>query len=66
MNRRNDLITFNGGSVWLVRPVTEEGRAWLGQTAPDDAQWLGESLAVEPRYLEGVVEAARADGLEVA
>ncbi len=30
-----------------------------------DAQWLGNSFAVEPRYAAEIVEQLRADGFEV-
>lgn len=62
----NDLIVWNGGSLMMVRPVSEAGKRWLDETAPDNAQFLGDSMAVEWRYIEGVVEAAREDGLTVA
>lgn len=53
----------NYGSICLVRPETEAEEKWLEDTAPEDAQWLGNALAVEPRYVAGVLEAAEADGI---
>jgi hypothetical protein len=61
-----DLRTENHGSLFLVRPVTQTGVEWLGRTAPDDAQYFGNALVVEPRYVAGVVAAAQEAGLEVA
>lgn len=66
LGQKNDLIVWNGGSLMMVRPVSDAGKEWLDQTAPDDAQFLGDSMAVEWRYIEGVVNAARDAGLEVA
>jgi hypothetical protein len=51
------------GSLWTVRGVDEEGRAWLRGIAPEDAQWWAGDLVVEPRYVEGVAAAAKEAGL---
>lgn len=61
-----DLSFENHGSLFLVRPLTDAGRKFLDETAPDDAQFLGLAMAVEPRYVPGVREAAQDYGLEVA
>lgn len=55
----------NHGSIVLVRPETEGEHEWLEQTAPEDAQWWGDALVVEPRYVAGVLEAARNDGFDI-
>ena len=61
-----DLLTENHGSLYLFHPLTENAKDWLKRTAPADAQFLGRAMAVEPRYVQGVVDAAEADGLSVA
>jgi hypothetical protein len=61
-----DLRIENHFSLFLVRPLTEAGEQWLTDTAPEDAQFLGNAMAVEPRYVQGVIDAAQNDGLEVA
>lgn len=58
-----DLSFENHGSLFLVRPNTRAGKNWLNETAPEDAQFLGSAMAVEPRYVEGVREAAINDGI---
>lgn len=58
-----DFRIENHGSILLVRPLTDEAKEWLQNTAPEDAQFMGEAMAVEHRYIDGVVDAARADGL---
>jgi hypothetical protein len=60
-----DLQLVNYGSIALAHPKTPAARTWLRETAPDDAQFHGAALAFEPRYFEGIVEAAEADGLVV-
>jgi hypothetical protein len=59
-----DIHTENHGSIWLLRPVSDAGRNWLAEHL-DDAQWFGGAVAVEPRYVEDIVEGASLDGLEV-
>jgi hypothetical protein len=59
-----DLAFENHGSIWLVRPLTEAGQKFLDETAPEDAQFMGKAMVVEPRYVEDVQEAAIQHGLE--
>ena len=62
----SDLKVENQGSLFLVWPMTDAGRDWLEKTAPEDAQFIAAAMVVEPRYVEGVVVAAREDGLTVS
>lgn len=41
----------NHGSIVLARPLNRRSRAWVRRTAPDNAQFFGEALAIEPRYV---------------
>jgi hypothetical protein len=50
------------GSIVLVRPLTNEAREWLEENT--DGQWWTGALAVEPRYVEGLVEGMVEAGLE--
>ena len=61
-----DLQIENHGSIVLVRPLTDAGKEWLRRTAPEDAQFMSDAMAVEPRYIEGVAAAAQEDGLTVS
>lgn len=61
-----DLSFTNHGSLFLVRGHTQAGQDWLNETAPEDAQFLGDAMAVEPRCVEGVVQAAEDAGLTVS
>jgi hypothetical protein len=60
-----DLHLVNYGSIALAHPRTANGRKWLRETAPDDAQFHGAALAFEPRYADNIIEAAEAYGLRV-
>lgn len=51
-----------GGSVVLVRPLNEATEEFLAETT--DGQWFGGALAVEPRYVEGLVEGLVEHGFE--
>jgi hypothetical protein len=55
----------NHGSIVLVRPLSRDGAQWLQDTAPEDAQFFGDALCVEPRYIVGVCEAIIEVGGEV-
>jgi hypothetical protein len=48
-------------SVVLLWPNTLAASVWLRETAPDNALFFGAALAIDPRYVDGVIEAARAD-----
>lgn len=63
MSCKHDFSVTNCGSLFLVHPLTKAARTWLDETAPDDARFMGTAMAVEPRYLEGVKEAALEAGL---
>lgn len=61
-----DLIFENHGSLFLARPITDAGIDWLRDTSPDDAQFFGPAMVVEPRYAALVAKMAREDGLVVS
>jgi hypothetical protein len=65
MKRTADFTLENHGSIFLMRPRTKRAAAWLTDTAPDDAQFFADALAIEPRYVPNVAEAARADGFSI-
>ncbi len=57
-----DVRLENHGSFFLFRPLTEKAKTWLRRTAPADAQFVDDALAVEPRFVLGVVNALGAAG----
>ena len=60
-----DFTIENYGSVFLVRCVTEPAKLALRQSVEPDAQWFGDALAVEPRFIGGLVSSLREDGWSV-
>jgi len=58
-----DLRFTNHGTIWLMEPLTELGTAWIAEHIPADAPRFCESVAIESRYVESIVEGATFDGL---
>jgi len=65
MGQGNDVIVWNAGGLLMVRPLTGEAQTWLHENVQDDAQWFGESLAVEHRYAEPLITGLRDAGFTV-
>ena len=61
------LVTGEGPltTVYLLRPLTDAAREWVAEHLPEDAQRLGNAIAVEHRYIRDIVDGARNDGLAV-
>lgn len=57
-----DFRVENHGSICLLVPLHPRAARWIERTRPEESQTLGPSLVIEPRYVEGVVEAAQAAG----
>jgi hypothetical protein len=53
-------------SVYLLRPLTPAAFDWIEEHIPEDAQRLGNAIAVEHRYIGAIAEGILADGLVVA
>lgn len=52
-------------SIILFRPLDATAREWLHETAPEEAQFFGGALVVEPRYQDGVTAAFLDAGGEI-
>lgn len=62
-----DVYVGGGGTVYVLRPATDVGKAWLRENCQtEEWNWLGENLAVEHRYVGDIVNGMIADGLLVA
>lgn len=60
-----DIMVENHGSVFLLRPLSDEGRQWLNEHLPADRIMFGGSTMVETRFVADIVMAAIHDGLSV-
>jgi hypothetical protein len=60
-----DFDIENHGSLYLVRPATQDAHENLQQHVSDDAQWFCGALGVEARYVFDLAEALAVSGFEV-
>ena len=65
MKKRADVVVTGGGSDYLVDWLTAKGKAWIAEHLPQDAQRFGESVVVEHRYIQDIVQGMADDGLRV-
>jgi hypothetical protein len=61
-----DILAENHGSVFLLRPVSSVGQAWLQENVVgEETQLFGNAVVCEPRYVADIVFGARGEGLVV-
>jgi len=60
-----DFLVTGGGTIYLLHPLTDAAREWVAEHLPEDAQRLGNGIAVEHRFIGDTVRGARNDGLAV-
>ena len=58
-------VTGAGSTLLLFHPLSPEAKTWMKEHIEEEAHYLGDALAVEPRYAENIVCAMRRAGLEV-
>jgi len=61
------LVTGEGPftTVYLLHPLTNAAYEWVAEHLPEDAQRLGDAIAVEHCYIGDIVDGARNDGLAI-
>ncbi len=60
-----DFEIENHGSLFLVRPTNPEAEQHLRDNVGEEAQWLGNALAVEHRYIADLAQALQDNGYSV-
>jgi hypothetical protein len=60
-----DFLLAHHGSICLLTSLTPAGDAWLDEHIPPDAPTWGQGFAIEPRYVEPIIDGLMADGLFV-
>ena len=60
-----DLYIQNEGSIFLLRGLSDAGKAWIAEHIPEDAMTFGGAVVVEHRYIGDIAQGAVDDGLEV-
>ena len=66
MAKKTDVTVNDGGSVFLVTPESKKAQEWVKEHISEDATRLGNSIAVEHRYICDLVTGMRKDGLAVS
>jgi hypothetical protein len=60
-----DFKCENHGSIFLLYPLSQPARSWIEENLPVDAQWFGNAVTVEHRYIWPILEGIQNDGLAV-
>ena len=60
----NDFLVENHGTMFLLRPLSEDAHAWLADNLLA-AEYFGDAVIIDHRYIQDVVEQIRLEGLEV-
>lgn len=64
--RYPDLEIRNEGSIFLVDARTDAGARWIGENVDiENAQFFGQALVVEHRFIQDLVNGAIESGLKV-
>jgi hypothetical protein len=62
--RRIDFVVRDEGTIWLFTPSTSLALQFLSEHIQDDAQYFGDSLVVEHRYVGDLLLGLSEHGLE--
>ena len=63
---RPDFIFENHLSLFLLRPISPAGFAWIEEHLPPDRLMFGNAVVIEPRYVWAILLGLQDDGLVVA
>ena len=62
-----DLVFENHFSLFLIRPLSENGKQWLDENVGDEnTLTFGGAVVCEPRSVEAIFLGAQSDGLAVS
>lgn len=61
-----DFRCENHGSLFLLFPLTDSAQSWVEEHVPSDAQWFGNAVVVEHRFIWAILEGIQEDGLAVS
>jgi hypothetical protein len=62
--RSIDFVVRDEGTIWLFTPLTPSALRFLSEHIQDDAQYFGDSLAVEHRFVDGLLHGLAEHGLK--
>ena len=60
-----DFTLYDGGSVFLLTPRSDEAKDWVKENLPDDVLILGQGIAVENRYIRDIMDGLTSEGLTI-
>lgn len=61
-----DFRFSNHGSICLLKPTSEAGKAWVDEhLTGDEVQTYAGAVVIEPRYAQPILDGIINDGLEV-
>ena len=63
---RSDFRCENHGSLFLLFPLTPLAHSWIQDHLPEDAQWFGNAVVIEHRYIWTILSGIQDAGLAVA
>ncbi len=58
-----DFRCENHGSLFLLFPLTLSARSWIEEHLPEDAQWFGNAVVIEHRYIWTILGGIQDAGL---
>lgn len=64
-NQASDIVVLNEGSIYLLQPKSNHGYDWIKNNIGKDAIWHNQSLVVEHRFIEDIIDGIINDGLTV-
>jgi len=61
-----DFLLQTHGSICILLALTDDARAWVEANLPADRQqWGQRGTAIEPRYVQHIIDGIEADGMSV-
>jgi hypothetical protein len=60
-----DFRCENHGSIFLLYPLSKSARSWVEQNLPSDAQFFGNAVVIEHRYVWPILEGIQNESLTV-
>jgi len=62
----SDFRCENYGSLFLLFPLTQHAHCWIEEHLPEDAQWFGNAVVIEHRYIWTNLDGIQDAGLAVS
>jgi hypothetical protein len=58
-----DFRCENHGSLFLLFSLTQHAHSWIEECLPEDAQWFGNAVVIEHRYIWTILDGIQDAGL---